>query len=194
MHIHIPLSLSLWYFPFLHPFLFTSMMANHQSAHTPSNRLYSQIYLRAFGQLIKLVGNELHLVPERNYWPRLNVTGEIIISQKGLTSGNIANRISSSVRNYGRDNIGNIKPRLVATGGARPFLLFFSFFLFFFFFFSISGCRRWQLITARKIMASRTTLYVFLFLLFLSSLFVRQFQHAHPPPMFHYRRVLIKRN
>ena len=135
MHIHIPLSLSLWYFPFLHPFLFTSMMANHQSAHTPSNRLYSQIYLRAFGQLIKLVGNELHLVPERNYWPRLNVTGEIIISQKGLTSGNIANRISSSVRNYGRDNIGNIKPRLVATGGARPFLLFFSFFLFFFFFF-----------------------------------------------------------
>lgn len=106
-------------------------MANHQSAHRPSNRLHSQIYLRASGQLIKSVGNELHLVPERNYWPRLNVTGEIIISQKGLTSRNIASRASSSVRNYRRDNIGNIKPRLVATGGARPFLLLFLFFFLF---------------------------------------------------------------
>lgn len=106
-------------------------MANHQSAHRPSNRLHSQIYLRASGQLIKSVGNELHLVPERNYWPRLNVTGEIIISQKGLTSRNIASRASSSVRNYRRDNIGNIKPRLIATGGARPFLLLFLFFFYF---------------------------------------------------------------
>lgn len=139
------------------------------SAHTPSNRLCSQIYLRASGQLIKPVGNELHLVPERNYWPRLNVTGEIIISQKGLTSRNITNHASSSVRNYRRDNIGNIKPRLVATGGARPFflLLFFSFF--------ISSCRRWQLIIARKIMASRTlrSTFSYSFFLFLSFLFVR---------------------
>lgn len=127
MHIHISLPFSLRYFH-RHPFLFMmiqSPVSTRAIQPTPFPDLSSRLWTAdKVG-----VGNELHLVPERNYWPRLNVTGEIIISQKGLTSRNIASRTSSSVRNYRRDNIGNIKPRLVATGGARPF-------------FFISGCRR----------------------------------------------------